>query len=59
MICPLMSNNFEHKGLSNNVACYKEECAWWNRESEKCIVHALDEIASNISDIYYGVIKDE
>jgi hypothetical protein len=32
LLCPLMSNNID------NIHCYKENCAWWNPNEQKCVI---------------------
>lgn len=46
-ICPILNisntSPSEMRLSANNglVYCLKEECAWWDKTSECCIVHAL------------------
>jgi hypothetical protein len=43
--CPLLSLSLpaiQHMGVNNNtVLCQEDECAWWDKQNECCIVHAL------------------
>ena len=39
-LCPLFSIAF-----SKAVECYREMCAWWNSNTELCIVQDLSVIA--------------
>ena len=49
-ICPLLSLSkpaSAYMGANNTlVLCQKEECAWWDKHNECCVVNALSCLAN-------------
>jgi hypothetical protein len=40
-ICPVMTGRGR---CFNTIYCYKEECAWWNEETQECSIKNLSAI---------------
>ena len=57
MICPVMSQPFEsapYQSKWHSIDCVKEECAWWDKADEQCIIHRLFTVA----DVLQYFLKD-
>lgn len=50
MICPLMSY------AANQVACVREQCAWWDERESRCAVLSTPiRIQDAVSDLTYAL----
>jgi hypothetical protein len=50
-ICPILSiakHISDFMGTNNNlILCQRSDCAWWDKTSECCIIHALSCLNKN------------
>jgi hypothetical protein len=47
-VCPLKFGESTVIHSKGRYKCETEDCAWWNIEEEKCVVHSLHHIADGI-----------
>ncbi len=58
MLCPILSAPTARTAFTEHFAdvnCLKEECAWWQKEMENCIIYQIGMfmgvLASQVDDI--------
>lgn len=47
MFCPIKSREKRH-------TCDKEECAWYDKNEQQCVIMTFSETAKDISEVAHG-----